>query len=62
MRARKTTEDNLIRVDFSMQGAIDLNETREEAIEQVQESNNCQGGVCSLNWSPVKPSKCKEAA
>ncbi|MDZ4834266.1 MAG: hypothetical protein SGJ27_10865 [Candidatus Melainabacteria bacterium] len=62
MRVRTSKELNLIKIHFSMQEVNGLNVTQEEATEKVQEANGCEGGVCSLNWSPVRPSKKEEAA
>jgi hypothetical protein len=62
MRVRTTTEHNLTQIHFGMQEVNDLVETQDNAIETVKEQNSCKGGVCSLNWSPARPSKKEEAA
>jgi hypothetical protein len=61
MRVRTTTEQNLIKIHFSMQEVNDLS-VKQETADRVQEAEQCENGVCALNWSPVRPSKKEEAA
>ncbi len=61
MRVRTTTEHNLIKIHFGMQEVNDLS-VKQETVDEVQETSNCENGICALNWSPVRPQKKDEAA
>ena len=59
-----TSENNLIKIHFSMLEMAKLSTATEEESLDVKEEvvTNCQGGVCALNWSPKRSAKNSEAA
>ncbi len=64
MRLVKTTkENNLIRLHFDNDKEKAEQLSPELQIEPSHEAKTtCEGGVCSLNWAPVRPIKKSEAA
>jgi len=59
---RTTTENNLITIHFGMQEVSNVEAAACEDLQPQEESTTCEGGVCALNWSPVRPAKKAEAA
>jgi hypothetical protein len=63
MRAIRTTkEDNLITIHFGQQEVLELESVLDEAPTVAEPGMSCEGGVCTLNWTPTKPVKKTEAA